>query len=152
MSAVTIMSAPGVPFHRLARTAKHRWWRPVTGTVTLLVLGLVAICAVYAAPDAVVMIANGSSGAELFVVDAPLLLAYAAAIAWLARRRHLVTLAPAVEPQATATEPQAAGSQATESRTTEPQAGVAVAGLAPAGAAPVDPDGPEATEALRLPG
>ncbi|WP_327011356.1 CPBP family intramembrane metalloprotease [Dactylosporangium sp. NBC_01737] len=35
---MTVTNAPGVPFHRLARTATHRWWRPVAGTLVLLVL------------------------------------------------------------------------------------------------------------------
>ncbi|WP_432893764.1 lysostaphin resistance A-like protein [Kribbella sp. CA-245084] len=30
-----IPAAPGTPFHRLARTAKHAWWRPIVGTLLL---------------------------------------------------------------------------------------------------------------------
>lgn len=30
------------PYHRLARTERHRWWRPVVGTLLVLVLGLFA--------------------------------------------------------------------------------------------------------------
>ncbi|MFY1631789.1 CPBP family intramembrane glutamic endopeptidase [Solwaraspora sp. WMMB335] len=32
----------GTPYHRLARTSAHRWWRPPVGTVTVLVLLLLA--------------------------------------------------------------------------------------------------------------
>ncbi|MBT2208532.1 CPBP family intramembrane glutamic endopeptidase [Actinomadura sp. NEAU-AAG7] len=30
---------PGTPFHRMARTAAHRWWRPLAGTLGILGLG-----------------------------------------------------------------------------------------------------------------
>jgi membrane protease YdiL (CAAX protease family) len=33
---------PGTPFHRLARTPLHRWWRPLAGTLFIAALGLVA--------------------------------------------------------------------------------------------------------------
>ncbi|WP_350276281.1 type II CAAX endopeptidase family protein [Kribbella sp. HUAS MG21] len=36
----TVEAPSGTPFHRLARTAKHRWWRPIAGT---LVLGTLAV-------------------------------------------------------------------------------------------------------------
>lgn len=35
-----VPAAAGTPFHRLARTPLHRWWRPILGTI---VLGLLAI-------------------------------------------------------------------------------------------------------------
>jgi membrane protease YdiL (CAAX protease family) len=31
----TIPAPPGTPFHRLARTAKNAWWRPIVGTLAL---------------------------------------------------------------------------------------------------------------------
>ncbi|TDC60002.1 CPBP family intramembrane metalloprotease [Actinomadura sp. GC306] len=31
---------PGTPYHRMARTGAHRWWRPLVGSVTVLVLGM----------------------------------------------------------------------------------------------------------------
>lgn len=65
MSAVTITNPPGVPFHRLARTAKHRWWRPVLGTVVLLASGAFAAVAVYAFADIAAMIAGRPSGVGL---------------------------------------------------------------------------------------
>src|SRR6185295_16759781 len=30
-----IPAPPGTPYHRLARTPKHRWWRPIVGTLFL---------------------------------------------------------------------------------------------------------------------
>ncbi|GAA3203774.1 type II CAAX prenyl endopeptidase Rce1 family protein [Dactylosporangium siamense] len=35
------LPAPGSPFHRLARTATHRWWRPIAGTVALAILAAI---------------------------------------------------------------------------------------------------------------
>jgi membrane protease YdiL (CAAX protease family) len=43
---------PGTPYHRLGRTAGHRWWHPLTGTAVLLVAALalaVLVAAVLAA-------------------------------------------------------------------------------------------------------
>jgi membrane protease YdiL (CAAX protease family) len=36
-----VAAPPNLPFHRLARTELHRWWRPLLGTVVLLVVGFV---------------------------------------------------------------------------------------------------------------
>ncbi|RJQ72804.1 CPBP family intramembrane metalloprotease [Pseudonocardiaceae bacterium YIM PH 21723] len=33
---------PGTPYHLLARTSKHRWWRPLVGLLLLVVAGLFA--------------------------------------------------------------------------------------------------------------
>ncbi|MFD0683148.1 CPBP family intramembrane glutamic endopeptidase [Actinomadura fibrosa] len=30
---------PGTPFHRMARTAAHRWWRPLVGTIAVAAVG-----------------------------------------------------------------------------------------------------------------
>ncbi|MEV5825943.1 lysostaphin resistance A-like protein [Spirillospora sp. NPDC052242] len=35
-----VPSPRGVPFHRMARTDVHSWWRPLVGTVTIVVVGL----------------------------------------------------------------------------------------------------------------
>lgn len=37
---------PGSPYHRLARTAVHRWWRPVLGTLFITAAALVMMVAV----------------------------------------------------------------------------------------------------------
>ncbi|MFC5267569.1 CPBP family intramembrane glutamic endopeptidase [Kribbella qitaiheensis] len=44
-----VAAPPGTAFHRLARTAKHRWWRPLLGTAFLaaaafLVTAAVVVC------------------------------------------------------------------------------------------------------------
>ncbi|TCN35808.1 membrane protease YdiL (CAAX protease family) [Kribbella orskensis] len=44
-----VAAPPGTAFHRLARTAKHRWWRPLAGTAFLaaaafLVTAAVVVC------------------------------------------------------------------------------------------------------------
>jgi membrane protease YdiL (CAAX protease family) len=44
-----VAAPPGTAFHRLARTAKHRWWRPLVGTAFLaaaafLVTAAVVVC------------------------------------------------------------------------------------------------------------
>ncbi|GLZ06992.1 CAAX amino protease [Actinomadura sp. NBRC 104412] len=47
----TVPTPAGSPYHRMARTAAHRWWRPLVGTFTILfggfamviVLGIVAL-------------------------------------------------------------------------------------------------------------
>ncbi|MBC6461744.1 CPBP family intramembrane glutamic endopeptidase [Actinomadura sp. HBU206391] len=41
-----VRAAPGTPFHRLARTPVHRWWRPLVGTLFAAALGLVVMLAV----------------------------------------------------------------------------------------------------------
>lgn len=42
----TVPAAPGTPFHRLARTPLHRWWRPLVGTLFILAVGLVVLLGV----------------------------------------------------------------------------------------------------------
>jgi membrane protease YdiL (CAAX protease family) len=44
-----VAAPPGTPYHRLARTALHRWWRPLVGTLFLFAVGLVIIGVMIAA-------------------------------------------------------------------------------------------------------
>lgn len=37
----TVPAPAGTPYHRLARTAKHAWWRPLVGTILLVLFGFV---------------------------------------------------------------------------------------------------------------
>ncbi|MET7423550.1 type II CAAX endopeptidase family protein [Dactylosporangium sp. NPDC005555] len=53
-----------VPYHRLARTASHRWWRPVVGTLVLVVSWFVAVGVVYAFADAIGMVVGRPVGAD----------------------------------------------------------------------------------------
>ncbi|GAA1652412.1 hypothetical protein GCM10009828_096990 [Actinoplanes couchii] len=46
-------TSPGTQYHHLARTPSHRWWRPILGTVVLLVLGAVVMLGSYLAYVAV---------------------------------------------------------------------------------------------------
>ncbi|MEV0396541.1 CPBP family glutamic-type intramembrane protease [Polymorphospora rubra] len=45
------MPPPGVAYHRLARTTRHRWWRPVLGTLLLIAGFLVLNCLLLAAAE-----------------------------------------------------------------------------------------------------
>ncbi|MCP9953946.1 CPBP family intramembrane glutamic endopeptidase [Actinomadura madurae] len=36
----TVETPEGVPFHRMARTEVHRWWRPLVGTVGIAAVGM----------------------------------------------------------------------------------------------------------------
>ncbi|MFB6394713.1 lysostaphin resistance A-like protein [Polymorphospora lycopeni] len=58
------MPPPGIAYHRLARTARHRWWRPVLGT--LLVLGgLLALnCLLFAVAEAVSLLTDAPRDAD----------------------------------------------------------------------------------------
>lgn len=64
MSGVTIMNAAGIPYHRLARTAAHRWWRPLLGTLALPVFGFAGFLAVYFAVEAAGVIARRPADAD----------------------------------------------------------------------------------------
>jgi membrane protease YdiL (CAAX protease family) len=58
--------APGTPYHRLARTAAHRWWKPLVGTVLLLVAWTVAAgVAAGVGTVAVAGVLKGTGPAEL---------------------------------------------------------------------------------------
>lgn len=99
------MPAPGAPFHRLARTAAHRWWRPILGTVVLLGLGILGAAAVAAAGAAAGIIfhqpADASGGHSfgattdtwLFVLELGMLLPAALLAAHYVQRRPAGTLA-----------------------------------------------------------
>jgi membrane protease YdiL (CAAX protease family) len=55
---------PGTPFHRLARTPAHRWWRPVLGTLAVALLGITGFLAVYLAGEAAGIIFNRPAGPD----------------------------------------------------------------------------------------
>ena len=47
-----LISPPaGTPYHRLARTAAHRWWRPPLGTLFVIAVVFFAICAMVGVTD-----------------------------------------------------------------------------------------------------
>ncbi|MGC4938860.1 CPBP family glutamic-type intramembrane protease [Kribbella sp. DT2] len=68
-----IPAPPGTPFHQLARNARHRWWRPIIGTVTLAVGAFILTAAVVVAWSVVHRMITGdlpaASGDEIFAND-----------------------------------------------------------------------------------
>lgn len=55
---------PGTPYHRLARTDAHRWWRPLVGTVFVFIGGGGLGLALYIAALTAAAIAGGPTGPE----------------------------------------------------------------------------------------
>ena len=54
-----VPTPPGTPYHRMARTAAHRWWRPWVGSLAILVGGLTATIALAVVVLAAVTLATG---------------------------------------------------------------------------------------------
>src|SRR3982750_3704499 len=89
-----------VPYHRLARTDAHRWWRPVLGTAFIVVAGTVLALFGYLAYGAAAALAGrphvagemptfGALGdlAMSFLIIATLLPVTLLAVRWIQRRR-----------------------------------------------------------------
>ena len=99
------MDTDGTPYHRLARTAAHRWWRHVLGTVAVLAGAAAAAVGVLVAAATVGLITGrreGRDGIPSFgaIGDTAVLLACIAAAtpivlltAWLIQRRPPGTVA-----------------------------------------------------------
>jgi membrane protease YdiL (CAAX protease family) len=51
---------PGTPYHRLARNAVHRWWRPLVGTLVLAVLAVILTIAVFVVWEIVHVLLTGN--------------------------------------------------------------------------------------------
>jgi membrane protease YdiL (CAAX protease family) len=90
---------PGTPYHRLARTAAHRWWRPVLGTLFITVaaivmmIGLVLVSSGAAwmagrpdGPDGVPSFGDLTDTALGFLAIALLLPLILLAVIWIQRR------------------------------------------------------------------
>ena len=90
---------PGLPFHRLARTARHAWWRPVVGLVLAAVLWAAGALLLFVVVTAAALVAgrpNGPDGVPSFGPLADLATAFAsialllpatlAAVRWVQRR------------------------------------------------------------------
>lgn len=56
----TVEAAAPQPYHRLARTARHRWWRPIVGALLILVGLLVVLVGGFSAASIVVFLRYGS--------------------------------------------------------------------------------------------
>ncbi|MEU1247369.1 CPBP family intramembrane glutamic endopeptidase [Micromonospora arida] len=95
---------PGSPYHRLGRTERHRWWRPMVGTVALAASALVIVCLLFGVATAVAELTDrpyDADGLPTFgpIPDAALLIASLALMlpllfgaAWLVERRPAGTL------------------------------------------------------------
>ena len=94
------MVTPSTPYHRLARTGTHRWWRPIVGTAFIILAGAVLALAGFLVFTAAATIAGrpedadgvatfGARGdlAMSFLAVAALLPATLLAARWIQRRR-----------------------------------------------------------------
>jgi len=59
-----ISAPPLTPYHRLARTAAHRWWRPIAGTVFIAVFGAVLGLLGFLVSTAAATVAGRSENAD----------------------------------------------------------------------------------------
>ncbi|MQY03611.1 CPBP family intramembrane glutamic endopeptidase [Actinomadura macrotermitis] len=98
---------PGVPFHQVARTAAHRWWRPVLAALALVGGGLVVAITLTIISMIITVIATGKvphgEGGKTFanptadmainLLMLALLLPVALLVAWGVERRRPGTLA-----------------------------------------------------------
>ncbi|NYH45644.1 membrane protease YdiL (CAAX protease family) [Micromonospora jinlongensis] len=99
-----LTAPPGSPYHRLGRTARHRWWQPIVGTVALVVSAVVVLCLLFGVAAVVAELTNrpyDADGLPTFgpIPDAALLIASLALLlpllfgaAWLVQRRPAGTL------------------------------------------------------------
>lgn len=62
---------PGAPYHRLARTGRQRWWRPVVGVLALLGGALLVGCALFGVAAGVAGITDTPTDADGLPVFGP---------------------------------------------------------------------------------
>ncbi len=99
LSGMVMAPPEGLPFHRLARTARHAWWRPVLGLLAAGAAWAVAALLLYVGVTAAALVAGRPDGpdgvpslgpladlATAFAAVALLLPATLAAAAWVQRR------------------------------------------------------------------
>ena len=60
---MTTSAPPGTPYHRMARTERHRWWRPLVGTILVLAGFFTISCVVVGATLAVGELTDRPTGA-----------------------------------------------------------------------------------------
>ncbi|MDL4819789.1 CPBP family intramembrane glutamic endopeptidase [Actinomadura opuntiae] len=106
----TVGPPPGTPFHRMARTPLHRWWRPLAGSVAIVLAGMALAVGMMIAGMVVRVVATGDapdiSGSDtdtLFgnstadlafnLATIAIFLPMALLAAWLLQRRRPGTLA-----------------------------------------------------------
>ncbi|GAA3724486.1 hypothetical protein GCM10022225_01700 [Plantactinospora mayteni] len=61
---MTTAPAPGTPYHRLARTERHRWWRPPLGTLLILGGTLLVLCLLIGVGTAIATLAGRPTGPD----------------------------------------------------------------------------------------
>ncbi|MEN3615817.1 CPBP family glutamic-type intramembrane protease [Plantactinospora sp. ZYX-F-223] len=61
---MTTAPAPGTPYHRLARTERHRWWRPPLGTLLILGGTLLVLCLLTGVGTAIATLAGRPTGPD----------------------------------------------------------------------------------------
>ncbi|MEQ4303193.1 CPBP family glutamic-type intramembrane protease [Plantactinospora sp. B6F1] len=61
---MTTAPAPGTPYHRLARTERHRWWRPLLGTLLILGGTFVVLCLLAGIGTAAALLAGRPDGPD----------------------------------------------------------------------------------------
>ncbi|KAB2364303.1 CPBP family intramembrane glutamic endopeptidase [Actinomadura montaniterrae] len=100
---------PGTPFHRMARTPLHRWWRPLAGSAAIIVAGMalmigmlvvaivIRVIATGDAPDtgngSDTILGNSTADLAFNLAAIAVLLPVALLAAWLLQRRRPGTLA-----------------------------------------------------------
>ncbi|GAA0237829.1 hypothetical protein GCM10009527_037990 [Actinomadura nitritigenes] len=106
----TAAPPPGTPFHRMARTPLHRWWRPLAGSAAIVAAGMALAIAMMIIGIVVRVIATGDApdatgaGADTILGNPTADLAFNLAViavflpmallaAWLVQRRRPGTLA-----------------------------------------------------------
>lgn len=101
----TVPAGPGTPFHRLARTPLHRWWRPLVGSLFVIAAGFVVVMVVTLGAAITAALAGGrmrTTGDSIFgnsTADLAVQLAGLGALtpvvlvaAWLVQRRPMGSL------------------------------------------------------------
>ncbi|MWA00710.1 CPBP family intramembrane metalloprotease [Actinomadura sp. LD22] len=101
---------PGTPFHRMARTPLHHWWRPLAGSAAIVVVGMaltigmmivalvVRVIATGEAPDTTgsgsdTILGNSTADLAFNLAAIAVFLPVALLAAWLLQRRRPGTLA-----------------------------------------------------------
>ncbi len=61
---MVVAPPPGLPFHRLARTARHAWWRPPVGLLAAAAVWVVGMLLVFAGTTAAAVLAGRPAGPD----------------------------------------------------------------------------------------
>ncbi|MFG1843187.1 CPBP family intramembrane glutamic endopeptidase [Micromonospora sp. NPDC049175] len=104
LDAMLRTARPGSPYHRLGRTDRHRWWRPLVGTLALLASAAVVMGLLFVVAAIVGELTNRPNDADgfptfgpipdtaLLIVSLALLLPLVLGTAWLVQRRPAGTV------------------------------------------------------------